>query len=130
MSPNSSYTHSGDSASDAIKCFKYSTRVSKVDIEESYKNQILTKAKSFYVDDPTLWPLKESMFYLGHVPKISHMISRPSNGTFTLQIERAIHATYCEWHNTSTRLAARIFGEFQRRVTRSWDQERKFEGHL
>ena len=46
-------------------------RLDKADITACYKNRILTKAKSFYSDDPKLWLLKTSQFYLGHVPKIS-----------------------------------------------------------
>lgn len=102
-----------------------SERLSKLDLVEEYKNEILSKAMSFYIDEPTLWPLKESRFYLGHVPKLFKLFPTQCDGHTRLQMERVIHAIYCEWHNASVRLAARIFGEFQRRVTRSWDEERK-----
>jgi len=39
-------------------------------------------------------------------------------------VERLVHGIYSDWHNTSVRLASRIFGELQRRVTRAWDEGR------
>jgi hypothetical protein len=31
---------------------------------------ILNRGKSFYTDDSDIWPLKESLYFLGLVPKI------------------------------------------------------------
>jgi hypothetical protein len=100
-------------------------RLSKAEMEGACKDSFLSKAEFFYVDDPVLWPLKESYFYLGHVPKLSNLLSQLSTGPNRIAGERMIHGVYCEWHNASVRLASRIFGELQRRVTRSWDKERK-----
>ena len=105
-------------------------RVAKMEVEEDAKNDFLLKAESFYVDDPTVWPLKESRFYLGHVPKLSNLLPQSHSGPGSCQGERIIHAIYCEWHNAGVRLTSRIYGELQRCVTRSWEQERKSSGKL
>ena len=102
-------------------------RLSKVEVADTHKSSILKKAEFFYSDNSDLWPLKESQFYLGHVPKLSDVLPHTPNHEGTNEISRArtIHGIYCEWHNASLRLASRIFGELQRRVTRSWDEGRK-----
>ena len=94
-------------------------------IANAHKNKLLTKAEYFYSDDSELWPLKESQFYLGHVPKLVEWLSKNCTGASSLMRERLTHGIYCEWHNASVRLASRIFGELQRRATRSWDQKRR-----
>ena len=104
-------------------------RLAKME-EDDAKTEFLRKAESFYTDDPTVWPLKESRYYLGHVPKISNLLTQLQRGPNRWQGERTIHAIYCEWHNAGVRLASRIYGELQRRVTRSWEQERKQGGRL
>ena len=100
-------------------------RLSKLEVEGASKHLILSKTEFFYVDDSALWPLKASHFYLGHVPKLSNLVPHSLVSSSRLLWERTIHGVYCDWHNASVRLASRIFGELQRRVTRSWDQERK-----
>jgi hypothetical protein len=104
-------------------------RLGRLDVENTAKDVFLTKAEFFYIDDSALWPLTQSHFYLGHVPKLSSLLPRSLADSNWLLWERTIHGVYCEWHNTGVRLAARIFGEFQRRITRSWDQERKGMSH-
>jgi hypothetical protein len=64
-------------------------------------------------DDSEVWPLKESHFYLGHVPRLNNLLSQLLAKSSRLTRERTIHGLYCEWHNTSVRLASRIFGELQ-----------------
>ena len=91
------------------------------------KELLLTKAEFFYQDDPVSWPLKESHYYLGHVPKLSALLPQSSGNR--LMWERMIHGIYCDWHNTSVQLTSRIFSELQRCVTHSWDEERKRCSH-
>jgi hypothetical protein len=100
-------------------------RLSKMEVDDERKKDILTKAEYFYLDDSTLWPLKESQFYLGHVPRLSDLLPQTHNEMSWLLRERTMHGTYCDWHNTSVRLASQIFGELQRRITRSWDKEKR-----
>lgn len=40
-----------------------------------------------------------------------------------LMKERLIHGIYCDWHNAGVRLASRIFGELQRKITRVWEEK-------
>jgi hypothetical protein len=82
-----------------------------------------------YLDDSQSWPLKESHYYLGHVPKLSTLLPQPPVNVNWLLWDRVIHGASCDWHNTSVRLASRIFGELQWCVTHSWDRERKEISH-
>jgi len=43
-------------------------------------------------------------------------------------ITRLIHGIYCEWYSTGVRLASRIFGELQRKVTRIWEERKEERG--
>ena len=100
-------------------------RLIKMKVGDGDKAELLSKAEFFYIDDPTIWPLKESRYYLGHVPKLSNLLPKSWSGLGKWQEERMIHAIYCEWHNAGVRLALRIYEELQQHVTCSWDQERK-----
>ena len=57
-------------------------RLSKAKVEDDLKDKVHTKAEYFYDDDSELWPLKESYFYLGHVPNLSTLLplSRARSG--------------------------------------------------
>ena len=44
-------------------------RLTGMDVTEIEQTKFLLKAKCFYTDDPELWPLVESHYHLGHVPK-------------------------------------------------------------
>ena len=98
------------------------TRLTQIDLSNRTLEDILTKAKSFYCNDAKIWPLGDSQYYLGHVPKIREWIQGEELSRLT--VERLVHGIYSDWHNTSVRLASRIFGELQRRVTRAWDEGR------
>ena len=100
-------------------------RLSQLKVEGDLIDKVLKKAEYFFADDPELWPLKESHFYLGHVPYLPTLLSQLRAGSGMLMWERTIHGAYCDWHNASVRLASRIYGDFQRQVTRSWDQWRR-----
>jgi len=102
-------------------------RLNGMDVDEIERTRFLQKAKCFYTDDPELWPLVESHYYLGHVPKIRPRLTSLEKENRILR-ERIIHGIYCDWHNTSVRLAGRIFGELQRRAARHWNMRRKQEG--
>ena len=97
-------------------------RLTGMDVTEIERTRFLQKAKCFYTDDPELWPLVESHYYLGHVPKIRPMLTSLENENRILR-ERIIHGIYCDWHNTRVRLAGRIFGKLQH-----WDTRRNQEG--
>jgi len=91
------------------------------DIGEERITNILSKAKFFFQNRKELWPLGDSQYYLGHVPKIEPLMPIRKEET-RLERERIIYGIYCEWHNASIRLASRIFGEIQRKAARHWDE--------
>ena len=62
------------------------------------------------------------------VPKIRQWITQESGGMNGITRERIIKGIYCDWHNTGVRLASRIYGEMQRRVTRKWERSKISRG--
>jgi len=78
--------------------------------------EVLNKAESFYSHEKDIWPLRDSQYYLGLVPKLQKWIQE--EGLNCLATEHLIHGIYCDWHNMGVRLTSRIFGELQRNVTR------------
>jgi hypothetical protein len=102
------------------------TRFRQTSMDNQAVEEVLNKAESFYSHDKNIWPLGDSQYYLGLVPKLQKWIQE--EGLERLARERLIHGIYCDWHNTGVRLAARIFGELQRKATRQWD-ERREKGH-
>ena len=93
-------------------------------IEEAQIDRLLTKVEFFYDDDPELWPLGNSRFYLGHVPPLAPWTNNVKCGTNSAQ-ERFIYGLYSLFHTSSIRLAGRIFGEAQRKATKEWDEARR-----
>jgi len=70
-------------------------------------------AKSLFIDDPSVWPLQYSFFYLGHVPPLEHLLPNSSTGS-TLTRSRLLYTIAADWHLASIRLAGRIWGDLQR----------------
>jgi hypothetical protein len=103
-------------------------RLGQTGLGENDVSAIVNKAKSFFADDADVWPLKESCYFLGLVPKIRQWITHESLEMNAIMRERIIKGVYCDWHNTGVRLASRIYGEMQRRVTRTWERSRINKG--
>jgi len=93
-----------------------STRLGQLKLHGRTVDMILRKAELFYTCDSDIWPLGNSQYYLGLVPKMQDWLREEGLGS--LERERLIHGIYCEWYSTGVRLASRIFGELQRKVTR------------
>ncbi|KAJ7452052.1 hypothetical protein B0H11DRAFT_2329103 [Mycena galericulata] len=74
---------------------------------------LLSEAKSLFSDNCSLWPLHYSAYFLGHVPKFTHLLP-PSHELPKLAFARLIHHLSAEWHTTSIRLAGRIWGHWQK----------------
>ncbi|KAJ7777757.1 hypothetical protein B0H14DRAFT_2401425 [Mycena olivaceomarginata] len=74
---------------------------------------ILNSAKSLFVDDATVWPLKISQYYLGRIPRISDHITREMVPDIAKRRKLASHLS-ADWHTSAIRLAGRIFGSIQR----------------
>ncbi|KAJ7243120.1 hypothetical protein B0H12DRAFT_1131436, partial [Mycena haematopus] len=74
---------------------------------------ILIAAKSLFIDDAVVWPLKISQYYLGQIPSIEAYITR---GLFPDAAKRRKLMSHLssDWHTSSIRLAGRIFGSIQR----------------
>ncbi|KAJ7653610.1 hypothetical protein DFH06DRAFT_994219, partial [Mycena polygramma] len=68
---------------------------------------------SLFVDDPTIWPLKISQYYLGQVPSIRAHITREMMPNNIKRRKLSSHLS-SEWHTSAIRLAGRIFGSIQR----------------
>jgi hypothetical protein len=103
-------------------------RLKQTSLGENVVSVIINKAKFFFTDDPDIWPLKESRYFLGLVPKIRQWLTQESDGMNGVTRERIIKGIYCDWHNTGVRLASRIYGEVQRRVTRTWERNKISRG--
>jgi hypothetical protein len=95
-------------------------RLNQANVDIQHVEDISNKAESFYSYNRSTWPLGDSHYYLGLVPKVEKWIQQA--GLNHLTKERLIHGIYCDWHNAGVRLASRIFGELQKRVTRKWDE--------
>ncbi|KAF5312013.1 hypothetical protein D9619_003843 [Psilocybe cf. subviscida] len=101
------------------------TRCKAQDISRDKYTDILEKAKFFYRRDDETWPLGNSTYYLGYVPKIKQVAPNLHVDSKLLTTKRLIYGIYSDWHNIGTRLAARIFGELQRKAASHWDERRR-----
>ncbi|KAJ7807030.1 hypothetical protein B0H14DRAFT_2381537 [Mycena olivaceomarginata] len=74
---------------------------------------ILNAAKSLFVDDAAVWPLKISQYYLGRIPSIQTYVT---SGMLPDMVKRRKLTSHLasDWHMCSIRLAGRIFGSIQR----------------
>ena len=93
-------------------------------------SDIVERAKFFYEDNSERWPLRESTYYLGLVPKIERWITPECGNISRITKERIIKGIYCDWHNTGVRLlvASRIYGELQHQVTKTWEGSKGIRG--
>ncbi|KAJ7189348.1 hypothetical protein GGX14DRAFT_580784 [Mycena pura] len=78
--------------------------VNKLDenIEEAQRAGLLKIAKSLFSDDPTVWPLHYSAYYLGHIPKFDHaMPKRVDDEDGKIARKRLAHHFAADWHTAS-----------------------------
>lgn len=94
---------------------KTKLKAETIEIDKQTKCTLVTTAKSLFIDDPMIWPLHSSFYYLGQIPTISKMVQNASSLT-EIQKRRTIANISADWHIASIRLAGRIFGDFQRRM--------------
>jgi hypothetical protein len=100
-------------------------KLDAVEIEEVVKDSLLIAAKSLFSDDPLVWLLHKTFFYLGQLPKIDPLINRSSTELGEVfQRRLKSHIVNC-WHTTCIRLVGRIFGDFQQRMAVLNDGEKK-----
>ncbi|KAJ7168159.1 hypothetical protein C8R43DRAFT_1060343 [Mycena crocata] len=80
---------------------------------EDQQRILHTTAKSLFLDDPAVWPLKITQYYHGQIPSTEALITRillPN----TINRRRVSSHIASEWHTSAIRLAGRIFGSVQR----------------
>lgn len=73
---------------------------------------ILKAAKLLFVDEPSIWPLHYTMFYLGQIPNLQQLIPLKS-GMNMVETKRLRYHIASNWHTSGIQLAGRIFGNFQ-----------------
>lgn len=93
-------------------------------IEEQDQLGLTQTAKSLFSDNPNVWPLCYSAYYLGHVPPLDHLLPSGSVEN-TLTRSRLLYHLAAEWHLTSIRLAGRIWGDWQRMMAQRNDTNRR-----
>jgi hypothetical protein len=84
-------------------------------IENPIRTNILSAAKSLFADDPMIWPLHLTMYYLGQIPNLDTFIPFAHSLNKITLIRLKTHIS-SDWHISSIRLAGRIFGDYQRRM--------------
>ncbi|KAF8904800.1 hypothetical protein CPB85DRAFT_1176954, partial [Mucidula mucida] len=65
--------------------------------------------RSLFLDNPVIWPLALTQFYLGHVPPLDGLIPRDAFSSGILR-DRVLRNISSSWHITFVRLAGRIWG--------------------
>ena len=94
---------------------KTKLKAETIGIDEQTKCSLMTTAKSLFHDDPTIWPLHSSFYYLGQILALSKLVQNASNLT-EIQKRRIVANVTADWHLISIWLVGRIFGDFQRRM--------------
>ena len=95
-------------------------------IEGVVRNNLLATAKSLLVNDPLVWPLQKTLFYLGQLPKIDPLINSDSAELEEIRRRQLRSHIVNGWHTSCIRLAGRIFGDFQRRMAVLNDGNKNF----
>ncbi|KAJ7687240.1 hypothetical protein B0H17DRAFT_890124, partial [Mycena rosella] len=72
-----------------------------------------TERKSLFNDDPSVWPLKITQFYVGQIPSTQDLITSVMLPDGIKRRGLSSHIAL-EWHTSAIRLAGRIFGSVQR----------------
>ncbi|KAJ7819719.1 hypothetical protein B0H14DRAFT_2372375, partial [Mycena olivaceomarginata] len=88
-------------------------KLEEAEMREEDRQPILNAAKSLFIDDPAVWPLKISQYYLGQTPSIQNLITYRTLPDTIKRRKLASHLS-ADWHTSTIRLAGRIFGSVQR----------------
>ena len=91
-------------------------KLDMMEVRGIVRDNLLKTAKSLFIDDPSVWPLQKTLFYLGQLPKIDPLINSESveHGEIFRRWLRSHIAN--SWHTSCIHLAGRIFGDFQQRM--------------
>ncbi|KAJ7694633.1 hypothetical protein B0H17DRAFT_931520 [Mycena rosella] len=96
---------------------KTTMKLDEKGVEETARERLLKAAKSLFARDDTVWPLKHVFYYLGHIPPLDRLLSKGAVES-SITRERLLHHLAAEWHMTAIRLAGRIFGDYQREMSK------------
>jgi hypothetical protein len=88
-------------------------KLEEAEIREEYRQPILNAAKSLFADDPVVWPLKITQYYLGQTPSIQNHITYEMLPN-TIKRRKLTSHLSADRHTSAIRLAGRIFGSVQR----------------
>lgn len=91
-------------------------KLNTMEVEGVVRDNLLKTVKSLFIDDPLVWPLQKTLFYLGQLPKIDPLINSESGEHGEIFRRRLKSHIVNGWHTSCIRLAGRIFGDFQRRM--------------
>ncbi|KAJ7226469.1 hypothetical protein B0H12DRAFT_1030488 [Mycena haematopus] len=88
-------------------------KLTEAGISDLDQRQLLHAAKSLFSDEPCVWPLKISQYYLGQIPSTTKLITSAMLPDSIKRRRLSSHIA-SEWHTSAIRLAGRIFGSVQR----------------
>ena len=90
-------------------------KLTTMHVEGIVKDTLISAAESLFSDDPLIWPLHLTMFYLGQIPDLNTLIS-PEHGLNKVTLMKLKTHLASDWHTSSIRLTGRIFGDYQKRM--------------
>ncbi|KAJ6530474.1 hypothetical protein DFH09DRAFT_1093520 [Mycena vulgaris] len=96
---------------------KTTMKLDEKGVEETARNCLLKAAKFLFARKDDIWPLKHTFYYLGHIPPLEGLL--PINAMDNVvSREQLLHHFAAEWHLKAIRLAGRIFGDYQREMSK------------
>jgi len=104
-----------DATDEVLKKTKLKLETLLSNAEPSIHKNIMKYAKSLFLDDHSIWPLKVTQYYLGKVSNVNPVVEDIPDVT-ALQRRRITSHVASDWHIAAVRLAGRIFGDVQKRM--------------
>ncbi|KAJ6607833.1 hypothetical protein B0H10DRAFT_1817044 [Mycena sp. CBHHK59/15] len=96
---------------------KTTMKLDEKGVEETARKGLLTAVKFLFARNDDIWLLKQSFYYLGHVPQLDKLL--PTGAVQNaITRERLLYHRATDWHLTAIRLAGRIFGDYQREMSK------------
>lgn len=94
----------------------------KGSISNATANKLMLVAKSLFIDHSLVWPLHNTKFYLGRIPKVLDLfLQRNTRSEPNIETRRLVQFFASLWHTSAIRLAGRIWGQVQRYVANEVD---------
>ncbi|KAJ6543598.1 hypothetical protein DFH09DRAFT_928429, partial [Mycena vulgaris] len=108
------YTEWKDKAAETLQA-KTEMKLIELGVEETARERLITAAKFLFSREDSIWPLKHTFYYLGHIPPLEPLLPTSAVETkFTR--ERLLHHLAAEWHLTAIQMGGRIFGDYQKEM--------------